>query len=68
MSEIKITTKPCMVCFKASEITVSAEAYHRWERGELIQRAFPELSDNERELLITGIHPECWIKIFGEED
>ena len=34
----------------------------------LIQDAFPELSKEDRERLITGICPKCWKELFGDED
>ncbi len=39
-----------------------------WQSGEFIQDAFPYLNANQRELIKTGIHPECWDKMFGNED
>ena len=39
----------------------------RWQRGELIQRVFPDLSANEREFLMTGIMPEEWDMSFKDE-
>jgi hypothetical protein len=37
-------------------------------KGELVQNAFPFLSVDQREFLLTGLFPEEWDKIFGEED
>jgi len=34
----------------------------------LIQDAFPHLSDDDREFLMTGITPEEWDEHFSEED
>jgi hypothetical protein len=40
-----------------------------WRRGEkLIQEAFPELSDNAREFIKTGITSEEWDKYMGSDD
>lgn len=36
-----------------------------WEGGELIQRAFPMLSADEREFIKTGITPEEWQSFVG---
>lgn len=35
---------------------------------ELIQDCFPELSNDEREFLLTGITPEEWDAAFGEDE
>ena len=36
--------------------------------GKLLQDAFPNLPKEEREFIKTGITPEQWEEIFGEED
>ena len=37
-----------------------------WQGGELIQRAMPHLTADEREFLMTGITAEEWENHFGE--
>jgi len=39
-----------------------------YESGALVQDAFPMLTADEREFLITGITPEEWDATFGSED
>lgn len=57
---LKIRTT-CPLCGKVNYVEVSAIGFMRWqEEGVNIQNALPELSDNEREMLITGICPNCW--------
>ncbi len=69
MSEtIKVTTKPCMECGKTSTLTVPTTGYYQWRRGDYIQNALPELTPDEREMLITGSHPDCWDKMFPQEE
>ena len=42
--------------------------YLAWTHGKaLIQDAFPELSDGQREFIKTGITSAEWEKYFGEE-
>lgn len=54
------------------EIDISEWGYARYKRGELgyVQEAFPHLSANDREFLLTGITPEEWDELMGdlEED
>lgn len=39
-----------------------------WNRdGKYIQDAFPTLSADDREFLMTGITPEEWDELFGDE-
>lgn len=39
------------------ELPITAAQIARWHSGDLIQRAFPHLSADEREFLITGLYP-----------
>ena len=51
------------------EIPISEEQY--WEgicSGLHIQDAFPQLSADDREFLLTGITPEEWDAAFGGDD
>lgn len=42
---------------------------HDYEfRGELIQDAFPFLTYDEREFILTGITAGEWDELFGEEE
>jgi len=37
-------------------------------RSGLAQEAFPDLSIDEREFIISGIHPIEWNELFGNEE
>lgn len=50
------------------KIDVSLKQIELWEGGALIQDAMPNLSDEDREFLMTGITPEEWAAHFGEEE
>lgn len=41
---------------------------NRYTSRELIQNIVPHLSADEREFLMTGITPEEWVAIYGEEE
>lgn len=58
----------CPFCGKGHEIEVNEIDYLDWQDGEHAQNAFPYLSANEREMLISGICPDCWDKMFGQEE
>jgi len=53
----------CPWCKGANFVLVKGEQLDKWQSGTLIQDAFPLLSADERELLMTGICPECWNKM-----
>ena len=38
-----------------------------YQQGTLIQNAFPRLTPEEREFLLTGTPPEVWDEMFGDE-
>ena len=63
---MKIVTPTCFACGLYSIMDVDEDAYKAWKRGVLIQQAFPDMPREEREMLVTGVHPVCWIKEFGE--
>lgn len=63
-----IVGRPCPFCGKVHEVTVSEADYAAWQGGELAQNAFPYLSADEREILISGICPTCWDNMFSGED
>ena len=41
-------------------LDVTQEQFERYQAGELVQNAFPHLSFDEREFIISGITPEEW--------
>ena len=57
----------CPFCGCENSITVNEADYRSWRDGELAQIAFPYLSANDREMLISGICPTCWDEMFGGE-
>lgn len=50
------------------DIPVTNEQLQKWKQGELIQRAMPNLSDNEREFLMTGITAEEWEDMWRDTE
>ena len=50
------------------EIDVTQEQLDDWKREKkLVQVAFPHLTSDEREFLISGITPEEWAKAFPDD-
>ena len=58
----------CPKCNKLQTVKVEQSQYYDWVAGKNIQIAFPNLSANQREILMSGICPECWEKIFPPDD
>ena len=60
--------RACPFCGEYHEVLVSEADYASWQGGELAQVAFPYLTADEREILISGICPKCWADMFGEDE
>ena len=43
-------------------------ASRRWRSGMLVQDAFPALTAEQRESLMTGATPDEWGKMFTDEE
>lgn len=65
--EVCVITQ-CPFCGHGNEVEVNETDYWDWQDGALAQDAFPYLSADEREMLITGICGKCWNKMFGGEE
>jgi hypothetical protein len=65
---IVVRTRACPVCGKRQTMTLDRERFWRWQHDTYIQEAFPELSADERELLISGTDNECFQRLFAEDD
>lgn len=64
-----IYTNSCYHCGQENIIKIDTQDYKLWKVNQtFVQLVFPELSNEQRELLISGTHPECWTEIFGNED
>jgi len=54
--DLPITSEEFEKCFK------------KYKEGALIQHAFPMLSSEHREFLLTGVTQEEWDEVFGKEE
>lgn len=59
------STVSCVQCGKSHDLPVTTEQLLRWNSGELIQNAMPQLTKADRELFLSGICGTCWISLFG---
>lgn len=54
---------------RTQTIDITEEQLKRWESGEdLIQNIMPNLSDNDREFILTGSTPEEYDEAYKEDD
>jgi hypothetical protein len=65
---MKLKTKQCPRCGRIDEFEVDEAQVKAWKSGTLIQKAFPDLTPDQREQLITGYDSACWDELFREPD
>jgi hypothetical protein len=65
---IAVKTKTCSVCDEYELWVLDRVAVEKWQAGEYLERAFPNMSIEDREILISGTHPACWDKLFPKEE
>lgn len=56
---VKIS-RTCIKCASERIIEAPVKGLAEWSHGGLIQDAMPDLSAEDREMLISGICPSCW--------
>lgn len=59
-----VITIKCVFCGKPRTIYCKDSEYEEYKCGELIQIAMPNMSADDREMLISQICPKCWDKTF----
>jgi len=63
-----IETRPCPRCQGVVTLKVTRDGLEKYKKGVFIQDAFPELSDSDRERLMSGFCPTCWSALFPPEE
>lgn len=64
MSFFKVLDTKCILCDKMQFISVSTEDYEKYKAGMFVQDAFPYLTADQREVLISGTCGECFDKLM----
>lgn len=63
-----IIARNCPLCNTQRYIQVSKDAYNNWKNGTTIQKAFPDLTVDERELIMTGFCSKCFDTVMEPDD
>lgn len=63
-----VPTPTCVVCNNTGIVELSAADYALLQSDAPIQCSLAHISADIREQIITGTHPECWNKLFADED
>ncbi len=58
---------PCVFSGSQYQVSGKLDQLFDWRSGTLIQKAFPNMSADDREFLISGISPEGWNATFRKE-
>lgn len=58
----------CSECHETTKLSLDREKYEEWTHGALIQNVFPNLTEDQRELMISGICGKCFDSLFYGED
>ena len=59
----------CQTCGEYREVRVTGEDLVKWdESGQYVQVFFPYLSEDERELLVSGTCGVCFDRMFADPD
>lgn len=53
---------------RTRDLPVTPEQFQQWSDGALVQKAFPNLSESDREFLMTGATQEEWDKYMAPLD
>ena len=48
------------------DMPITSEQFNNWQGGMLIQDAMPNLTDDQREFIVSGITAKEWEQAFGE--
>ena len=65
--EVTTLTETCKKCSGIEVLRVATQDLHDWKNGELIQKALPYLTVDQRELLISGVCGPCFDGMFPDE-
>ena len=56
----------CRMCQQHHVIAVAENDFTAWKEGKFVQDAFPYLSKEDRELLVSQTCHRCWYEMFGD--
>lgn len=66
---VTVITHTCPGCQHPGIVrNLKPDAVNRWLAGEHIQDVMPELSADDREMLISGMHADCWDALFPPDE
>lgn len=61
-------TGTCWRCQAEQDVIVPQKGFDQWQNGANVQDAFPHLSPDNREFLISQTCGCCFDDLFGDDD
>lgn len=61
-----VTEHECDQCGATQKIEVPFSEWESWTGGEYIQNSLTSLTEEQREMFLSGTCASCWDKMFGE--
>ena len=58
----------CNVCHERTSFVVTHEQWYNYTHGMIIQRALPDVSADDAELILNGVCGKCFDKLFAEDE
>ena len=65
---VYVFTGKCVVTGKPYTVTLPAQGLFNWNQGMSVQKAFPDLSPDDREFIVSGMSPEGWNQVFPPDE
>ncbi len=63
-----LVTAQCPFCKAKTSVVVDPLQFENWQTGARIQNAFPTMSAENREILMTGMCLDCQALTFTEDE
>lgn len=61
-------TRPCLHCHRTGIVEVDRVSAIRYMDGGSLHKCFGNESPAVREQILTGVHPDCWKVMFGNDE
>lgn len=65
---VRVYRVPCIDCGETTRIQIPEREFQLYRGGKLMQDVFPTFDVGIRELMISGVCPKCWDKMFSPEE
>ena len=59
--------KSCWICGTEHEVFVDTNDFIDWQEGKYVQQVWPNLTADDREVMISGTCGPCFDKMFGDD-